>query len=307
MADDAAKKGVATTGHQWDDEEGHPLEEYNNPLPKWWLWGFYLTIIFSVVYWVLYPAWPLLNDYTRGTLGWSQHKQLQEEIDQARAAQKPFDDQLAAKSLEEIARDNKLLQYAISGGKAIFGDNCAPCHGTGGVGAKAHGFPNLVDDDWLFGGTLDRIQETVNFGRSGQMPAHLEAAGGFLSSEQVDDLMQYVLNLSGRSTNAQAVERGDALFHGDAGCNGCHGDKALGSLKDTLGGEPIDHSTGAPNLADAIWLYGGDPESIRTSIAKGRSGRMPAWGEGFEGFGKQLDPLAIKQVTLYVHSLGGGE
>ena len=298
---------VETTGHQWDDEEGYPLQEFNNPLPRWWLYGLYASILFAIIYWILYPAWPTPSGPTPGILGWSQYGELKEELAEAKAAQKPFNDQLEAHTLEEISKNNGLLQYAISGGKAIFGDNCAPCHGGGGVGSKAKGFPNLVDDDWLFGGTLADIEETIQNGRTGTMPAHLESAGGFLQEAQIQDLTQYVLSLTKRAKDAEATKRGDELFHGEGGCNGCHGDKGLGSLKGRYEGDEIDRSTGAPNLADAIWLYGKDEKTIAASIAKGRTGKMPAWGEGFEGFGRQLTPLSIKQVTLYVYTLGGGE
>jgi cytochrome c oxidase cbb3-type subunit 3 len=305
MSEEQERNPVKTTGHQWDDEEGYPLREYNNPLPRWWLYTFYASIIYALVYWVLYPAWPLLNDFTKGTLGWSMYQELEEEMAAAKAMQRPFNEKLAALSLEEIIQDNKLYQYAISGGHALFGDNCAPCHGSGGVGSHAKGFPNLVDDDWLFGGTLADITETLNQGRTGMMPVHLESAGGSFSEAQVRDLAQYVLSLTNKASDPTAVERGTALFHGDAGCNGCHGDHGKGSAIDTVAGEPIDHSVGAPNLADAIWLYGGDPETVFRSVARGRTGKMPAWGEGYVGFGKRLDPLAIKQLVLYVHSLGG--
>ncbi|MBF0294751.1 MAG: cytochrome-c oxidase, cbb3-type subunit III [Magnetococcales bacterium] len=296
---------VSTTGHQWDDEEGYPLQEYNNPLPKWWLYSFYATIIWAVIYWILYPAWPIGNGFTKGVLGWSMHKELREEMDEANAKKKVVNEQLASMPLQEIAKKNDLLQYAISGGKAIFGDNCAPCHGQGGIGSKAGGFPNLTDDDWLYGGNLETIEATITQGRTGQMPAHLKAAGGAFDEAQVNDLTQYVLSFSGRSQDAAASKRGDALFHGEAGCNGCHGDQGNGSLKGTMAGQALP-PVGAPNLTDAIWLHGADPVSIRESIAKGRMGVMPAWGKGSKEVGRQLDPLAIKQVTLYVHSLGGG-
>ncbi len=298
------KQPVETTGHQWDDDEGYPLKEYNNPLPKWWLYTFYATIIWAVIYWIFYPAWPLLDGFTKGRLGWSQYKQLEEETAAAKAAQKPFDDQLAKLSLKEISQDPRLLQYAISGGKAVFGDNCAPCHGSGGIGAK--GFPALVDDDWLYGNSLTAIHTTIDGGRSGMMPAHLDSADGAFSSDQVEDLTDYVLSLSKAQHDASRALRGKALFHGEAGCTGCHGDSAKGSFKDTVAGEAIDDGTGAPNLTDGIWLYGGSREAVRESIALGRNGKMPAWGSGFEGFGRQLDPLSIKEVALYVHSLSGG-
>jgi cytochrome c oxidase cbb3-type subunit 3 len=297
-------KDGKTTGHQWDEDEGYPLQEYNNPLPRWWLYTFYATIIWSVVYWVLYPAWPMVDGFTKGMWNWSMYKELKQDQDEAAAKQKPFNDRLEKLSLKEIAGDNALLQYAVSGGKAMFGDYCAPCHGGGGVGVKAGGFPTLADDDWLFGGDLQTIQETITNGRQGQMPAHLKAAGGAFTDAQVDDLAQYVLSLSGKSKDAVAAGRGNQLFHGEAACNSCHGDKGDGSLKGTLAGGPLP-PVGAPNLTDAIWLYGGDLPTVRESIAKGRVGQMPAWGT--ETTNRKLTPLQIKQLTLYVHSLGGGK
>ncbi|MBF0152743.1 MAG: cytochrome-c oxidase, cbb3-type subunit III [Magnetococcales bacterium] len=303
MADD---KKVETTGHQWDDEEGYPLQEYNNPLPRWWLYTFYATIVYAIVYWVLFPAWPTMGKegFTHGVLGWSTVKQLDAEMNQAKEARKPFDARLAALPLEEIARNNDLLQYALSGGKAVFASNCVPCHGSGGIGTK--GFPSLVDDDWLFGGTLADIHESVNRGRSGVMPAHLSAAGGVLNEEQVNALAEYVLKISNQTHDADLARKGDVLFHGDAACFSCHGDNGKGSLLDTVAGQKLDKSVGAPNLADAIWIFGGDRQTLRTSIGAGRNGQMPAWGEGYTGLGRKLDPLDVKKVTLFVHSLGGG-
>ncbi|MBF0455584.1 MAG: cytochrome-c oxidase, cbb3-type subunit III [Magnetococcales bacterium] len=303
----AEEKQVETTGHQWDTEEGYPLQEYNNPLPKWWLYSYYATVIYAVIYWVLYPAWPIPGGFTKGILGWSQYNQLADETASAMKAKEVFNTKLAALSSEEIIKDSQLLQYAVSGGKAIFGDNCAPCHGSGGVGSKAGGFPALVDDDWLYGGSLAAIEETIKGGRAGQMPAHLEASGGSFSSTQVNDLTQYTLSLTGRSTDSAAAARGDELFHGDAGCNFCHGDAGNGSVKGSSGGEKLDASIGAPDLSDAIWLYGSDTATIQATIANGRSGKMPAWEVDSEGTNRKLDELAIKQVAIYVHSLGGGQ
>ncbi|MBF0137317.1 MAG: cytochrome-c oxidase, cbb3-type subunit III, partial [Magnetococcales bacterium] len=290
----AENKEVGTTGHQWDDEEGYPLKEFNNPLPRWWVNSFYATIVFSVIYWIFYPAWPLANDFTRGLLGWSQHKQLAAELAAAKAAKKPFDDSLEKMTLAQIAADPKLRVYALAGGKSIFGDNCAPCHGSGGGGAK--GFPALVDDDWLYGGSLEAIQTSIAQGRTAMMPPHLAPAGA-LTQPQVQDLTEYVLSLSGKSTQADAIGRGNTLFHGEAGCNNCHGDLGKGSLLDKVGGQPLSADIGAPNLTDNIWLYGGDKETVFASIARGRSGQMPAWGKEAGSTGRHLDALAIKEVA----------
>lgn len=301
-----AEHDVETTGHQWDDEEGFPLQEYNNPLPTWWLYSFYATILWAVVYWVLFPAWPTLNGFSKGVLGWSQYSQLSEEMALAKEAKKSFDDRLMRASFEEIAEDPPLLAYAISGGKAVFSVNCVACHGAGGIGG-APGFPRLVDDDWNFGGTLAQIEESIQNGRAGYMPPHLQEAGGAFSPAQISDLTEYVLQLATRDHDAPMAARGKELFHGDAGCFACHGEHGQGSVNDTMAGMEIDDGIGAVNLTDAIWLYGPTRDAIHRSIARGRTGRMPAWGTGFDGFGKKLDPLAIKQVVLYVHTLGGGQ
>ncbi|MBF0177078.1 MAG: cytochrome-c oxidase, cbb3-type subunit III [Magnetococcales bacterium] len=302
----AGDKKVETTGHQWDDEEGHPLQEYNNPLPTWWLYAFYACIVYAVIYWILFPAWPTMGseEFTKGVLGWSNVKQLTQEMARAQEAKKPFDARLAALPLEEIAKNNDLFQYALAGGKSVFANNCVPCHGSGGTGAK--GYPNLVDDDWLYDGTLADIQLSINNGRSGQMPAHLNTAGGAFGAEQVNALVEYVLKISGQAHDAALAKQGDALFHGDGACFSCHGDHGKGSLLDTVANQKLDKSVGAPNLTDAIWLYGGDRQTVHTTVASGRSGQMPAWGDGYTGLGKKLDPLDVKKVALFVHSLGGG-
>ncbi|MEO5330605.1 MAG: cytochrome-c oxidase, cbb3-type subunit III [Magnetococcus sp. YQC-5] len=297
---------VETTGHQWDDDEGYPLREFNNPLPKWWLYSFYGTILWAVVYWILYPAWPLADGFTKGVLGWSMRQEFLGEMEASQAQKKVFNDRLEKLALQEIAKDNQLLQYAMSGGKALFGDYCAACHGSGGVGVKSGGFPTLADDDWLYGGDLDTIYATISNGRSGQMPAHLQSAGGGFSESQVNDLTEFVLSLSKRSKDPAASERGGVLFRGDAGCNACHGDNGNGSLKGTVSGTAAP-PVGAPDLTDAIWLHGGDPATIRESIAKGRNGQMPAWSADAKDVGRKLQPLQIKQLTLYVHGLGGGK
>ncbi|MEO5364952.1 MAG: cytochrome-c oxidase, cbb3-type subunit III [Magnetococcus sp. WYHC-3] len=294
-----------TTGHQWDDEEGAPLKEWNNPLPAWWLYTFYATIIWSIIYWVIYPAWPVGNGATQGITGWTMYTELQEELDAADVQRKPFLTKLDQTDLAQVNADPKLFEFAKSGGKAIFGDYCAACHGSGGTGGK--GFPNLTDNDWIYGGTYEAILETLNNGRAGMMPAHLDAKGGAFSAGQVDDLVNYVQSLSNMEHDAMAAERGKTLFMGDAGCNNCHGDTGVGALLGSAMGNKLDASVGAPNLTDRIWLYGSDKETIRETISAGRNGRMPAWGTGFDGLGKQMTPLQLKQLAVYVHSLGGGQ
>jgi len=281
-----AISGVETTGHEWDG-----IKELNNPLPRWWLYVLYATIVWAIGYWIVMPAWPTLTGYTKGVLGHSQRDLVAEQIEAAQDAQADLRAAIVAKDPAEIVKDETLLEYALAGGKAAFGDNCAPCHGSGAAGSP--GYPNLNDDSWLWGGTLDDIYTTVRHGiraddeetRSGDMPAFV--ADGMLESQQANDAVEFVLSLSGRSEDAEAAKRGAEVFADN--CAACHGEDGTG-----------DQSFGAPNLADDLWLYGGDRETIATTVAKGRHGVMPSW----EG---RLDPVTIKQLVVYVHSLGGGQ
>lgn len=279
--------GVATTGHEWDG-----VKELNNPLPRWWVWTFYLCIAVSVVYWVLMPAWPGLTGYSKGILGYTQRGTVAEEMKALNASRgAAMKNLLAVSSIADIEKDPELLQYALAAGASLFGDNCATCHGSGGQGSP--GFPALVDDDWLWGGTLDDIRQTTRFGvRSGHEEARLnmmQAFGrdGVLASQEIDDLVDYVVSLSGGAANGAAVERARPLF--EAQCTACHGPEGRG--------EPI---LGAPNLTDAIWLYGGDRATLHDTVTNGRGGVMPAW----TGRLHEEDILAL---AVYVHSLGGGE
>jgi cytochrome c oxidase cbb3-type subunit 3 len=275
--------GAETTGHEWDG-----IKELNKPLPKWWLYVLYATIIWSIGYWIAYPAWPLISSYTEGALGYSQRVTVQQNIADARAAQSESNDALAQASLDEIQSNPDLLQFAVAGGRAAFGDNCAPCHGRGAQGSK--GYPNLNDDDWLWGGTLESIQQTLLHGiratnyetRLSDMPRF--GTDQILPREQISDVAEHVLSLAGLDHDSEASARGQTVFADN--CAACHGDNGKGN-KDL----------GAPDLTDAIWLYGSEKENIVTSIETGRGGVMPAW----------LDENTIKKLTLYVHSLGGGE
>ncbi len=279
--------GQDTTGHEWDG-----IKELNTPLPRWWLWVFYATIAWSVAYWIIYPAFPLIRNYTPGILGWSSRSQLTSEVEAAKAKQGPMVQKINAAPLDQIARDPQLLAFAMSGGRSAFGINCAPCHGSGGQGAK--GYPNLVDDDWLWGGKLDQIHATILHGirwtadgdtRDSQMPAFL--ADGLLQVKQIDDVAEYVLSFGGKATDTAAAGRGRPIFAEQ--CVACHGEKGEGNAE-----------LGAPSLADGIWLYGGDKASIANSIRYSRRGVMPAW----QG---RLDEATLKQLAVYVHSLGGGK
>ena len=278
--------GVETTGHEWDG-----IKELNKPLPKWWLYVLYATIVWSVGYWVVYPAWPTVSDYTRGMFGYSQRRVVTESLQAARAEQAGMNEAIAKASLAEIKADARLLEAAMAGGRAAFGDNCAPCHGRGAQGAK--GFPNLNDDDWIWGGTPEDIQQTISHGiRSGAADARDSAMprfglDGALTSAQIADTAEYVRSLSGQSEDTAAAGRGKALFAEN--CVACHGEDGKGNRE-----------LGAPNLTDAIWLYGSAKADISRSIETGRGGVMPAWTG-------RLDAATLKKLAVYVHSLGGGQ
>jgi cytochrome c oxidase cbb3-type subunit 3 len=277
---------VETTGHEWDG-----IEELNKPLPKWWLYVFYATIIWSIGYWILYPAWPLVTNYTKGYLGYSQRVTVSEDLAAAQAQKAAFRNRIAESDFAAIQADPELFNFALAGGAAAFGDNCAPCHGRGAQGAA--GYPNLRDDSWLWGGSLEAIHQTILHGiraedsktRTSLMPAFGKL--GMLKPAQVNDVAEYVLSLSGNATDEAAAGRGQPLFA--ANCAACHGPEGKG-----------DQKLGAPNLADELWLYGGDKTTVVETITNSRSGMMPAWVG-------RLDPATIKELAIYVHSLGGGE
>jgi cytochrome c oxidase cbb3-type subunit 3 len=275
-----------TTGHEWDG-----ITELNKPLPKWWLYTFYACVVWAIGYWLLMPAWPLVSSYTKGWLGYSQRETVAEELDQAKAAKSGFRQQIAASDLAAINADSELLNFALAGGEAAFGDNCAPCHGRGAQGA--FGYPNLRDDSWLWGGSLDAIHQTLEHGiraadpktRTSQMPAF--GRMGLLNATQVNEVAEFVLSLSGRTNDQAAAERGAKIFADN--CAPCHG-------KDGKGNQAL----GAPDLTDELWLYGGEKATIAETIINSRNGVMPAWAG-------RLDPETIKELAIYVHSLGGGQ
>jgi cytochrome c oxidase cbb3-type subunit 3 len=278
--------GIQTTGHEWDG-----IKELDKPLPRWWLWTFYATIVWAVAYWVVYPAWPTLNGYTKGVLGYSQRSVVAGDIKSAQAAQSAFRERLAGTSLEQVRGDPDLLRFAMAGGAAAFQTNCAPCHGRGAQGFV--GYPNLNDDDWIWGGTLGDIHATIVAGiraehkdtRLMQMPRF--GLDKLLDPAQIDAVAEYVLSLSGKATDAAAAARGQAVYAEQ--CASCHSPDGKG-LQDQ----------GVPNLADQIWLYGGSKQAVVESIRTGRGGMMPAWGD-------RLDPVTVKALAVYVHSLGGGK
>ncbi|VAV87878.1 Cytochrome c oxidase (cbb3-type) subunit CcoP [hydrothermal vent metagenome] len=273
-----------TTGHEWDG-----IKELNTPLPRWWLWVLYATIIWSIGYWILMPAWPMLSGHTKGYLGYSQRDTVNAELQAAQNDRKVFSEKLLNADLKTIENTQDLLEFAMAGGKAAFGDNCAGCHGSGAAGAK--GYPNLNDDDWLWGGTLDEIHHTITVGirgthddtRLSDMPAFL--SDEILDKDQIRDMATYVRSLSDKAIAAPA---GTAeLFQEN--CAACHGENAKGN-----------RDFGAPNLTDGIWLYGSDPETLITTISYSRKGVMPTWAG-------RLDPATIRSLAVFVHTLGGGE
>lgn len=296
---------VQTTGHAWDGD----LQEYNNAIPRWWIYAFYISVLAAVVYWLVYPAWPVGNGFTTGfdnityvnskgetkTTHWNTRALFIKETNEAVAAQKPYLDQVAATSFEQIARNPELNSFVVSAGKQLFSDNCAACHQQGGEGKMAFA-PNLTDDDWLYGGQYANIQQTITHGRHGYMPPFAEV----LNDAQITQLADYVLSLSGIASNTQSAQAGNLLFHSEtAACYYCHGDDAQGRKV-----------LGSANLTDRIWLWADVPGSasiaqkqaaIKNVIRQGlNAGVMPSWKE-------RLSPEQIKLLTVYVHELGGGK
>ena len=258
---------VDTTGHVWDET----LEEYNNPLPKWWMWLFYITVIFSLVYCVLYPT---LGSY-QGMLGWSSSGQLAKEVAKADEQSKPLYDKYMKMDLQALAADKE----GIETGKRLYLTYCMQCHGADARGSK--GFPNLADNDWQWGGEPAQIVETISSGRMGVMPPHAQ-----LGAETIKDLANYVRSLSGMPADSVRVAKGQEAFN-TAGCSGCHGPDAKGM-----------HALGAPNLTDKTWLYSSAEPVIIETITKGRMNQMPAHKD-------ILTPAKIHLLTGYVLSISG--
>jgi cytochrome c oxidase cbb3-type subunit III len=279
--------GTSTTGHEWDG-----IKELNTPLPRWWLITFYLTIVWAIGYWVVYPAWPLITSHTTGLFGYSTRADVAVELANLEKIRGEKMVKLAATPLAEIEKDPAMLALARASGKAAFGDNCAPCHGSGGAGAK--GYPNLNDDEWIWGGNLEQIEKTILFGaRSGNAKAHegqMLAFGkdGILKPDQIVTVANYVRSLSGLSTGpGYDAAAGKKIFADN--CVSCHGDNGKGNQE-----------LGAPDLTDKIWLFGSDEATLIETVTNGRAGVMPAWVG-------RLDPATVKALAVYVHSLGGGK
>lgn len=281
--------GVETTGHEWDG-----IQELNNPLPRWWRFVFWASVIVSIVYWVLMPAWPALpgmQGNTTGVLAQSDRVSVAVEADKMKGERSALSARLASADAATILKDHELSQLALSLGESAFGDNCATCHGAGGRGARS--FPRLADDVWLWGGKLEDIERTIKYGirsdhpdtRTSEMPAF--GRDELLPSSEINDLVQFVLQKSGQPADSQAAARAQPVF--EANCASCHGADLHG-----------DRSKGSANLTDKDWLYGGDAATIRRTIYGPRNGVMPAWVN-------RLDPATIRALAIYVHSLGGGE
>lgn len=280
--------GTATTGHEWDG-----VQELNTPLPRWWLWTFYITIVWAVGYWIVYPAWPLIASYTGGVFNWNSRSAIVEDVAALKSSRAAMESRIAAAPLKEIVDTPALLAFARAQGRAAFVDNCAPCHGAGGAGAK--GYPNLNDDDWVWGGKLDDIALTIRHGvRSAddktRMGPSMPAFGrdGILTRAEIENVADYVRSFSGLPVDPKLDSKRAAKIYAD-NCAVCHGPNGEG-----------DRNTGAPNLKDAIWLYGSSKAIIVEGLMNGRGGMMPAWST-------RLDDTTIKSLTVYVHSLGGGE
>ena len=275
---------VPDTGHVWDGD----LRELTNPPPRWWMISFYLGIVFVVAYYVLYPSIPLVSGSTKGVLGWTQIKEYKEDLKIIEEVRAPYENKIKAMSATEVIADRELAVYTSHAAKVLFGDRCAPCHGTGGAGNP--GFPILADDDWLYGGNVETIIETITDGRMGMMPGF----SAMMSETDIDNIAQHVLALSKGSEH----EAGKALFE-SAGCGGCHGADAKGM-----------QMMGSANLTDAIWRFTpGTLESVKYTIANGinnpgaaetRQAVMPVFKE-------QLSELDIKKLAIYVYMLGGGQ
>ncbi|MFC3175389.1 cytochrome-c oxidase, cbb3-type subunit III [Novosphingobium bradum] len=279
--------GVETVGHEWDG-----IEELDNPMPRWWVLTFYATILFAIAYVVVYPAIPGRHKASDGLWNWSSRGALAAETAAAEKARGPVIAALAATPIEQLPANPDLMEKAVAGGKAAFRVNCVQCHGSEAQGNR--GYPNLADDDWLWGGDLKTIETTIAHGirfagdgqtRQSLMPSF--GRDGILPPDQVSDVADYVRSLSGEQAANAATRRGAAIFA--ANCAVCHG-------ADGKGGRQV----GAPNLADQIWLYGGAKADVAASVTNAHAGVMPAWGQ-------RLDPVTVKMLAAYVHSLGGGE
>jgi cytochrome c oxidase cbb3-type subunit III len=283
------KHDKPTTGHSWDG-----IEEFDNPMPRWWLWTFYATIVWALGYMLLYPAWPLVSSATAGLLGYSSRGEVVAEIERFETRNAEWFDRLVTTELTTIHEDPELQRFAVNAGGAVFRAHCSQCHGAGGAGVQASGFPNLIDDEWLWGGTIEDVHQTILYGirnqdfpnaRWSEMPAF--GRDGILSDTEIDQVVEHVLAISRQPHDATLATAGAEVY--EINCAGCHGAAGEG-----------DHFGGAPALNNAVWLYGGDRDTIRHSVVYSRFGIMP-------GFATRLREAEVRAVAAYVHQLGGGE
>lgn len=281
---DNKNKKVETTGHEWDG-----ISEYNIPAPRWWLTVWLICIIWGIGYCIFYPSLPTPSGNTKGLLKWTQVSELKESQQEIIARKEVHLEKFSASSFQEIFQDKELMLFAKRGGASAFKENCSACHGTGAQGAK--GYPNLNDDDWLWGGKIEDIYITLKYGiRSGHEKARFNQMPSFgldkiLTKKEIEDVVEHVMSLS--DEKAAKNEKGSNIFK--ANCVACHSANGRGNRE-----------LGAPNLTDAIWLYGSDKAEITHTITYAPAGVMPYWSD-------RLDEQTIRQLAIYVHSLGGGE
>jgi cytochrome c oxidase cbb3-type subunit III len=283
------EREVPTTGHTWDG-----IQEFDNPMPRWWVWVFYACIVWGIGYTIAYPAWPLINGHTQGIYGSTERANVEADIKAFDEANAPIKAKLVAADLASIPNNDELKSFAIPAGASIFKNNCAQCHGSGAAGVQGKGYPNLLDNDWLWGGDMEAIHTTITHGirnttdpdaRLSEMPKF--GADGILEKDQIAQVVEHVLAISGQEHDATLAAAGATVFAEN--CAACHGPEGKG-----------DRTLGAPNLTDAIWLYGGDRATLIYTVTNARYGVMPAWNT-------RLSEDEIRAVATYVHSLGGGE
>lgn len=279
--------GVSTTGHEWDG-----IRELDNPMPRWWLIVFYASIVWAAAYTIAYPAWPLVSTATSGLLGYSSRGDVKAELAAAQAARADYVAAVSTMTVDEILADDGLRTFAASAGAAAFKVNCVQCHGSGAQGAP--GYPNLNDDEWLWGGSADEIRQSIAHGirfaedsetRVSEMPAF----GEILEPKEITQVASFVASLSGKAedSGAEDIAAGKEIFAQN--CAACHGEDGKGNRE-----------LGAPDLTDAIWFYGSSLPDIAAQVRAPKHGVMPAWQA-------RLGDTTVKELAVYVHSLGGGE
>lgn len=279
--------GTQTTGHEWDG-----IRELDTPMPRWWVWTFYATIAFSIGYCIYYPAFPMLESATRGVSGITARGQVEQVLEDVKKSKTVLENKLVKTALADVNKDENLYRFATAGGQSLYKVYCSQCHGSGAQGAA--GYPNLNDDDWLWGGDVETIRHTIAHGvrhdpdentRVSEMPAF--GRDELLEKPQIKSVVEYVLKISKQEHDAAEAKKGQEVYAEN--CAACHGENGKGGRE-----------FGAPNLADALALYGISREDLTKQIIAPRHGVMPAWID-------RLGEAGVRQLALYVHSLGGGE